>query len=330
MWERLDREAQLAVFLAQEAARGRGDRAVTPEHLLLALIAPGASTSPPLLEALGVGPEAVEALRASLAVSPDWPGPRLLEEMLLTEECLRIIRRAWIESAVPGRERIGAEHLLLALATQEDLRAATLLQRQGVGPVRLRALLEQRRREEAVVVETDAEPPDPPNAYRIIPGGVMSAALLFYMQAIVGAVWILMGLLRGLPDFGSVTVPLFLTAAWLVVFGLGLANGLLQRRRWAWSAAAGRLVVEGAVITSLLLWTGGRPERLGSDNGFLGTLWYGVLILGVSIALFQGRSWFDIDERRGWVTLLREGGWALATTACGELPWLVVWVATRR
>lgn len=329
MWERLDPEAQKAVFLAQEAARRRGEREVTPEHLLLALLAPGASASLPLVQALGVERQVLEAMRASLAISPDWRGLAPLEEMRLTQDTLSVIQRAWQEGATLGGGPISAEHLLLGLAAQEGMAAAAVLHRHGVETAKLRGHLEQRLPDGAAPPEPAAPPVDPDRVYRIIPGSVAGASLLFFLQGAFGAMWLLLGILGGLRRFASLTVPFLLTAGWLAVFGLGISGGLLRRRRWAWSAAAGRLFVDSAVVTALLLWTGGRPERLASDTGFLWTLWYEVLILALSVALFQSRSWFEIEERRGWGTLLREGGWALLTTACVELPWLVVWVTSR-
>lgn len=136
---------QVYVDANSEAVR-RGDRKVGTDHVLLALL-----SNPSLVTALGVGPNAarsalekldLDAL-ASVGIDAASPGPvfpgKPSDRLPLTPAAKRIFTGLRREA---GRERIGIQHVLLALIrrTPPDP-AATLLDALGIDRAAVRARL---------------------------------------------------------------------------------------------------------------------------------------------------------------------------------------------
>ena len=107
--------ARTAVVAAQTAARAAGNTEITPEHLILGLLADTDSLAAALLRAHGAEPEQIRAavtLPASTGQELDLvpfsgPAKKVLE--LTFREALRL-----------GHNYIGTEHILLALLESED------------------------------------------------------------------------------------------------------------------------------------------------------------------------------------------------------------------
>ncbi len=107
--------ARTAVVAAQTAARDAGNTEITPEHLILGLLADTDSLAAALLRAHGAEPEQIRAavtLPASTGQELDLvpfsgPAKKVLE--LTFREALRL-----------GHNYIGTEHILLALLESED------------------------------------------------------------------------------------------------------------------------------------------------------------------------------------------------------------------
>ncbi|MDH7569115.1 MAG: Clp protease N-terminal domain-containing protein [Armatimonadota bacterium] len=139
----LDPRTELVVSLAREEARRLGYRHVGPEDLLAGLIREGESAAAKILVEAGVSLESIsgEARRRAGNTPPlplriDWAWHRL------RDRARQVILRADREAARRGDLVVTPEHLLLALALEEDSLAVRVLLAQGVAPVRVREAME--------------------------------------------------------------------------------------------------------------------------------------------------------------------------------------------
>ena len=107
--------ARSAVVAAQNEAHQAGNLEITPDHLLLGLLADPEALATRLLKAQDVDPEAVRSAITLPERSDDVPqlipfnGPAKKALELTFREALRL-----------GHNYIGTEHILLALLEQED------------------------------------------------------------------------------------------------------------------------------------------------------------------------------------------------------------------
>lgn len=99
-----------------------------------------------------------------------------------------------------------------------------------------------------------------------------------------------------------------------------LALALSCRQRTAWSAAQAALFVRTAAVTAATAWLLMRilhyRVRL-SDMALV--VAPSAALTALTIGLFSTHGWFGIERRQRWRTMLREGGWALAVTAVGDM-----------
>lgn len=153
MFERFGKDAQRVVLAALAAAKRLGAETVEPEHLLLGLAEGSTPASRAIteagldaaaitaaiegdlvavLEVVGVPASVVDAMPAApRADRPDFGvhGKRALEQAVR-------------EAARRSGRRIGAEHVLLGALHAPSPTLTRVLQRLGVEPTRLAALLE--------------------------------------------------------------------------------------------------------------------------------------------------------------------------------------------
>jgi ATP-dependent Clp protease ATP-binding subunit ClpB len=153
---RLDRfteRSQEALQGAQQAAQALQHASVDPEHLLLALLEQPEGLVPTLLRRLEVSPEPLSArLRAQLEARPKQVGGG---EPTVSPQLRSVLMAAFEEMSRLKDEYVSTEHLLLALAAQEQGEAARLLQGAGVSRDRIYSTLEAVRGSQRV---TDANP----------------------------------------------------------------------------------------------------------------------------------------------------------------------------
>ena len=129
---------QRALSLAREESRALGYRRVGPEHLLLGVLRQGDGPAAEVFAAAGVDAEAVrQALIRFVSGGPasllEVPGGERLRS-----RARRVVWLAQEEAARQGQERVMPEHLLSAIAQEEQSLAARVLVRQGVDLDRLR------------------------------------------------------------------------------------------------------------------------------------------------------------------------------------------------
>src|SRR5438270_265359 len=125
---RLDRfteKAQEALQAAAQEARERGQQAIEPEHLLLALLRQDGGIARPLLEAAGAAPQALEpGLVSRVERLPRVSGAD--QQPYLGSELSRALDQAEKEAQKLKDEYVSTEHILLALAESPVLKEAGL------------------------------------------------------------------------------------------------------------------------------------------------------------------------------------------------------------
>src|ERR1700682_5086174 len=121
---RLDKfteKAQEALQEAAELARSRGQQAVEPEHLLLALISQDEGVGRTLLERAGVSVQALEP--ALVSVVEHFPKVSGGSQPYMSQSLNTSLEQAEKEAERLKDEYISTEHLLLALADHKLLNA---------------------------------------------------------------------------------------------------------------------------------------------------------------------------------------------------------------
>jgi ATP-dependent Clp protease ATP-binding subunit ClpB len=153
---RLDRfteRSQEALQAAQQAAQTLQHPTVDPEHLLLALLEQPEGLVPTMLRRLEAQPEPMAArLQASLEARPKQVGGG---EPSVGPALRTVLMSAFDEMNQLKDEYVSTEHLLIALAAQEQGEAARLLQQAGVTRDRVYSILEAVRGSQRV---TDPNP----------------------------------------------------------------------------------------------------------------------------------------------------------------------------
>ena len=153
---RLDRfteRSQEALQAAQQAAQSMQHATIEPEHLLLALLHQEDGLVPSLLRRLEVQPEPMAArVQGILDARPKQVGG---SEPGMDSTLRNVLMAAFEEMSRLKDEYVSTEHLLIALAKQQQGEAARLLQQAGVTPEKLYSTLSAVRGSQRV---TDANP----------------------------------------------------------------------------------------------------------------------------------------------------------------------------
>jgi ATP-dependent Clp protease ATP-binding subunit ClpA len=110
MFQRFTQRARQAVVAAQDDARALGCDHITPDHLLLGLIAIEDGLAGRVLAALGVPDRA--GVRAQLAPGPGSPQGQIP----FSPQAKKALELALREALSLGHNHIGTEHILLGLA----------------------------------------------------------------------------------------------------------------------------------------------------------------------------------------------------------------------
>src|SRR3954463_14445291 len=130
MESKLPPRSQEAVTAAQRLAVDRGQAALEPLHLLVALLEQSDGIATPLLQATGAHPADVRA-KAEAAVRrlPSVSGATVPAPSP-SREFLRVLNAAGEQAGALGDEYVSTEHLLVGLAEIEG-EAATVLKSAG-------------------------------------------------------------------------------------------------------------------------------------------------------------------------------------------------------
>ena len=130
-FDQLTIKSQEAIQEAQRDARARGNAELTPDHLLLALLRQSDGVAIPILQKIGIDPEALAAdAQTDLDRQPKVSGASA--DAAPSREFTRLLDRAFEIARDFGDEYVSAEHLLLALAEPDAGEPARRLSKAGV------------------------------------------------------------------------------------------------------------------------------------------------------------------------------------------------------
>jgi ATP-dependent Clp protease ATP-binding subunit ClpA len=153
MFERFSKDAQGVVLAALTAAKRLGAETVEPEHLLLGLTAGSTPASRAIREA-GLDAAAITAaIEADLvamlevvgvpaSVVDAMPAAPRVDRPDFGVHAKRALEQALRAAARRNERRIGAEHVLLGALHAPSPTLTRVLERLGIEPTRLTALLE--------------------------------------------------------------------------------------------------------------------------------------------------------------------------------------------
>lgn len=135
MFERFIDTAIKAVMLSQEEARRTGHNLVGTEQLLLGLMAQGTGIAAQILQQQGV---TLQDARRVVEESSERGSGYIPANIPFTPKVQKIFEQAVVESRQLGHNYIGTEHLLLAIARDEETVAVQVLKQLEVDLDRLR------------------------------------------------------------------------------------------------------------------------------------------------------------------------------------------------
>jgi ATP-dependent Clp protease ATP-binding subunit ClpB len=129
-WDKFTVKAQEAVQRASELASEHGNPEVLPLHLLAALLEDKEGIVPPVLEKIGIGPQAVlSEIYRDLEKLPKVSGGAA--QASLSAASNQLLERAFKEADNFKDEYVSTEHILLAVTQAKNDAAQQVLARQG-------------------------------------------------------------------------------------------------------------------------------------------------------------------------------------------------------
>ncbi len=129
-WDKFTVKAQEAVQRASQLASEHGNPELLPVHLLAALLEDKEGIVPPVLEKIGIGPQAVlSELYGELDKLPKVSGEAA--QAALSNNVNKLLEQAFKEASNFKDEYVSTEHLLLAITHLKQDTAAQVLARHG-------------------------------------------------------------------------------------------------------------------------------------------------------------------------------------------------------
>ncbi|MEN6430792.1 MAG: Clp protease N-terminal domain-containing protein, partial [Coriobacteriales bacterium] len=115
--DKLTVKAQEALQTAQGIADDASSQVIEPEHLLKALLDAAEGTVRPILQKVGVNPDAIEAeVSASIAEAPRVSGPGVTGPAGIGPRLNAVLTSAFSRAEDLKDTYVSTEHLLIALA----------------------------------------------------------------------------------------------------------------------------------------------------------------------------------------------------------------------
>jgi ATP-dependent Clp protease ATP-binding subunit ClpB len=129
-WDKFTVKAQEAVQRANELASEHGNPELLPIHLLAALLEDKEGIVPPVLEKIGIGPQAVlSAVYGEIEKLPKVSGQA--SQATLSNEANKLLEQAFKEAGNFKDEYVSTEHLLLAITHLKRDNAQQILAQYG-------------------------------------------------------------------------------------------------------------------------------------------------------------------------------------------------------
>lgn len=144
MTEQFTSKAQEAVSSAVQSAQAAGNPQVDSLHLLEALLEQGEGIAYSLLQAIGANPQQIGArTRNALVALPSTSGSRVAQPQT-SRGLIQVINDARKRAEAKGDAYVSTEHLLIALAANDDS-AGEILRENGATEERLQKALDELR-----------------------------------------------------------------------------------------------------------------------------------------------------------------------------------------
>jgi hypothetical protein len=140
VFERMTAAARQVAVQAQQEARGLAHDHVSSEHLLLGLLAVRGGGAARLLDSLGLSLVLVRGRVIQRVGGGDRDSPEVIP---FNPRAQRIIALAVEEALKAGDERVGTEHILLAVVEEREAVAAGILRDLSIDPEHVRRLVRQ-------------------------------------------------------------------------------------------------------------------------------------------------------------------------------------------
>jgi ATP-dependent Clp protease ATP-binding subunit ClpB len=131
-WDKFTVKAQEAVQRANELASEHGNPELLPVHLLAALVEDREGIVPPVLEKIGIGPQAVLSdVYKEIDKLPKVSGTSGANQPSMSSQVNQLLEKSFKEADTFKDEYVSTEHMLLALTSLKRDPAQELLTRHG-------------------------------------------------------------------------------------------------------------------------------------------------------------------------------------------------------
>ena len=131
-WDKFTVKAQEAVQRANELASEHGNPELAPAHLLAALVEDREGIVPPVLEKIGIGPQAVLSdVYKEIEKLPKVSGSSGANQPSMSSQVNQLLEKSFKEADTFKDEYVSTEHMLLALTSLKRDPAQELLARHG-------------------------------------------------------------------------------------------------------------------------------------------------------------------------------------------------------
>src|SRR5271165_3669459 len=131
-WDKFTVKAQEAVQRANELASEHGNPELAPLHLLAALVEDREGIVAPVLEKIGIGPQAVLSdLYKEIEKLPKVSGSGGAQQPAMSSQVNQLLEKSFKEADTFKDEYVSTEHMLLALTSLKRDAAQELLARHG-------------------------------------------------------------------------------------------------------------------------------------------------------------------------------------------------------
>ncbi len=131
-WDKFTVKAQEAVQRANELASEHGNPELAPVHLLAALVEDREGIVPPVLEKIGIGPQAVLSdVYKEIENLPKVSGTSGANQPSVSSQVNQLLEKSFKEADTFNDEYVSTEHMLLALTSLKRDPAQELLARHG-------------------------------------------------------------------------------------------------------------------------------------------------------------------------------------------------------
>ena len=131
-WDKFTVKAQEAIQRANELASEHGNPEMTPAHLLAALVEDREGIVAPVLEKIGIGPQAVLSdVYKEIEKLPKVSGSSGAQQPAMSSQVNQLLEKSFKEADTFKDEYVSTEHMLLALTDLKRDPAQELLARHG-------------------------------------------------------------------------------------------------------------------------------------------------------------------------------------------------------